>query len=64
MLEREGQKAIVIGKQGSMLKKIGTEARTEIEAFLKAPVYLELFVKVRKGWREDDRAVREVIEGR
>ncbi len=64
MLEREGQKAIVIGKQGSMLKKIGTQARTEIEAFLDAPVYLELFVKVRKGWREDDRAVREVIEGR
>ncbi|MBK5255891.1 MAG: GTPase Era [Vicinamibacteria bacterium] len=63
MLEREGQKAIVIGKQGSMLKKIGTAARTEIEALLDAPVYLELFVKVRKGWREDDRAVREVIEG-
>jgi GTP-binding protein Era len=64
MLEREGQKAIVIGSQGSMLKKIGTEARSEIEALLHAPVYLELFVKVRKGWREDDRAVREVIEGR
>ena len=63
MLERDGQKAIVIGKQGSMLK-IGTEARTEIEAFLKSPVYLQLFVKVRKGWREADRAVREVIEGR
>jgi GTP-binding protein Era len=64
MLEREGQKAIVIGKQGSMLKKIGTEARGEIEAFLKQPIYLELFVKVRKGWREDERAIREVIEGR
>lgn len=64
MLERDGQKAIVIGKQGSMLKKIGTEARTEIEALLNSPVYLELFVKVRKGWREDDRTVREVIEGR
>lgn len=64
MLERDGQKAIVIGKQGSMLKRIGTGARTEIEALLDAPVYLELFVKVRKGWREDDRAVREVIEGR
>ncbi len=62
MLERDGQKAIVIGKQGTMLKKIGTEARAAIEDFLKAPVYLELFVKVRKGWREDDRAVREVIE--
>jgi len=62
MLEREGQKAIVIGKQGSMLKKIGTAARQEIEALLDAPAFLELFVKVRKGWREDDRAVREVIE--
>lgn len=61
MLERDGQKAIVIGKQGSMLKKIGTAARVEIEAFLASPVYLELFVKVRKGWREDDRAVREVV---
>jgi GTP-binding protein Era len=64
MLERDGQKAIVIGKQGSMLKKIGTEARNAIEGLLETPVYLELFVKVRKGWREDDRAVREVIEGR
>jgi GTP-binding protein Era len=64
MLEREGQKAIVIGKQGSMLKRIGSLARSEIEALLDLPVYLELFVKVRKGWREDDRAVREVIEGR
>ena len=62
-LEREGQKAIVIGKQGSMLKKIGAEARAEIEAFTGAPVYLELFVRVRKGWREDDRAARDVIEG-
>ena len=62
--DRDSKKPIVIGKQGSMLKKIGTEARTEIEAFLDAPVYLELFVKVRKGWREDDRAVREVVEGR
>jgi GTP-binding protein Era len=61
MLERDGQKAIVIGKQGSMLKKIGTAARGEIEGLLDAPVYLELFVKVRKGWREDDRALREVV---
>ena len=63
MLERDGQKAIVIGKQGSMLKKIGTAAREEVEAMLEAPVFLELFVKVRKDWREDDRAVREVVEG-
>jgi len=62
MLERDGQKAIVIGKQGSMLKQIGTAAREEVEAMLEAPVFLELFVKVRKDWREDDRAVREVIE--
>lgn len=64
MLERDGQKAIVIGKQGAMLKRIGTEARTEIEAFLQAPVYLQLFVRVRKGWRENDSAVREALDGR
>ena len=50
--EREGQKAIVIGKGGQMLKKIGSAARYEIEKRLGAKVFLELFVKVRPGWRE------------
>ena len=50
--EREGQKAIVIGKGGLMLKKIGSAARYEIEKRLATKVFLELFVKVRPGWRE------------
>ena len=49
--ERTGQKAILIGKQGSMLKRIGTTARKEIESLLGTRVFLELFVKVREDWR-------------
>jgi len=52
-VERDTQKAIVIGKGGSMLKAIGTAARQDIEAFLQAKVFLGLFVKVRQKWRED-----------
>ena len=52
-VERDTQKAIVIGKGGSMLKAIGTAARQDIEAFLEAKVFLGLFVKVRQKWRED-----------
>ncbi len=50
--ERDGQKRILVGKQGQMLKKIGTAARLEIEKMIGAKVYLELFVKVRANWRE------------
>jgi GTP-binding protein Era len=57
--EREGQKAILIGRGGQMLKKIGTRARLEIEKMLQTKVYLELFVKVRAGWRDS----REFVEG-
>lgn len=57
--EREGQKAILIGRRGQMLKKIGTQARLEIETMLGAKVFLELFVKVRPGWRNS----REFVEG-
>jgi GTP-binding protein Era len=52
-VERDGQKAIVIGKGGEMLKAIGTDARKEIEEFLGSKVFLGLFVKVRPNWRED-----------
>ena len=57
--EREGQKGILIGKGGATLKKIGTAARFEIEKLLGNKVFLELFVKVRPGWRES----REFVEG-
>lgn len=50
--EREGQKAILIGKHGANLKKIGTYARQQIERLLATKVFLELFVKVQPGWRE------------
>jgi GTP-binding protein Era len=50
--ERSGQKAIIIGSQGAMLKEIGTRARQDIEGMLGKKVFLELFVKVRENWRE------------
>ena len=50
--EREGQKAILVGKGGQMLKRIGTGARLQIEKMLSTKVYLELFVKVKAGWRD------------
>ncbi len=56
-VERDSQKGILIGKQGKTLKQIGMRARKDIEAFLQHPVFLELHVKVRKDWREDDSAL-------
>jgi GTP-binding protein Era len=50
--ERAGQKAILLGKGGQMLRKIGTAARMAIERMLGSKVFLDLFVKVRQGWRE------------
>ncbi len=52
--EREGHKAIVIGKGGTMLKKIGTDARRDIARFTGTKVFLELWVKVRENWRNSD----------
>lgn len=63
-VEREGQKGIIIGKQGAMLKSIGTHARLQIERLLGKKVFLELFVKVREGWRSSARAVDEAIDWR
>lgn len=58
-VERDSQRAILIGKQGAMLKGIGKEARSDIERFLDHPVFLELHVKVR-GWRDDERWLRRL----
>jgi len=58
--ERDGQKRILIGHRGEMLKKIGTAARIEIERMLGTKVYLELFVKVRQNWRESRGFVEEL----
>jgi GTP-binding protein Era len=52
LVERDSQKAIVIGKKGSMLKKVGTEARKDMEAFFGKQVFLEQFVKVEPEWRK------------
>jgi len=57
--EREGQKAILIGKHGANLKKIGTHARQQIERLLGTKVFLELYVKVQPGWRESRAFVEE-----
>jgi len=59
-VEREGQKGIVIGASGAMLKKIGVLARREMEALFGRKIFLELFVKVRPHWREDPRFLNEL----
>ena len=59
IVQRETQKAIIIGEGGKMIKKIGTEARKDIEHFLQQKVFLELFVKVRPKWRENETFLRE-----
>ena len=59
-VERSSQKSIVIGKQGEMLKKIGTEARIDIEKLIGQKVYLQLWVKVKKGWSDNQRALQSL----
>lgn len=59
IVHRETQKAILIGEKGSMIKKIGTESRVEIEKFIGQKVFLELFVKVKPGWRENELQLKE-----
>jgi GTP-binding protein Era len=58
-VERESQKGILIGQAGRTLKRIGTAARRQLEAFFGIKVYLDLTVRVRPQWRKDDRALRE-----
>ena len=59
-VEREGQKGIIIGNRGKMLKHIGTMARLDIEKLLDAKIFLELWVKVKKGWRDDKKMLNEL----
>jgi GTPase len=59
-VERESQKPIVIGKRGDMIKKIGTEARIELESILGTKVFLDLHVSVHDRWREDERFLGEI----
>ena len=59
MAEQESQKGILIGRKGQSLKRVGARARAGIEAFLGRPVFLELFVKVKKDWRTRPDAMRE-----
>lgn len=59
IVHRETQKMILIGEKGSMVKKIGTEARKDIEKFIGQKVFLELFIKVKPKWRDNDLQLRE-----
>ena len=59
-VERSSQKGMVIGKNGSMLKMIGTEARKEIERMVGTKVFLKLFVRVHKNWSKDTKALRRL----
>ena len=59
IVQRETQKGIIIGEGGSMIKKLGSLARKDIEAFLGAKVFLELFVKVRAKWRDNENFLKE-----
>lgn len=59
MVERDSQKGILIGKQGSKLKLVGTEARKELEAFFGVKVFLEVFVKVDKNWRDNAQKLKK-----
>jgi len=62
-VERTSQKAIIIGQRGEALKRIGRVAREKIEELVDAPVYLDLWVKVRQGWRNNARDVKDLEYG-
>jgi|SRR5690554_136654 len=63
LVEREGQKKMVIGARGQKLKTIGTEARHDIEQLIGGKVHLQLWVKVKSGWADDERALRSLGYG-
>ena len=60
IVDRENLKKIIIGKQGSMIKEIGTKARIDIETLLGKKVYLELFVKVIPKWKDKEKYLKEL----
>jgi GTP-binding protein Era len=65
LVERDSQKPILIGRGGAAIKAIGTAAREELERFFQTRVFLDLHVKVRERWREDERTLDELgVEGR
>jgi GTP-binding protein Era len=59
IVQRESQKAIILGDKGAMIKKIGTLSRLDIEKFLQQKIFLELFVKVKEKWRDNDLYLKE-----
>ncbi|WP_392562758.1 GTPase Era [Orbus sturtevantii] len=63
LVERDGQKKMVIGNQGEKIKKIGIESRKDMQEFFQAKVHLELWVKVKAGWADDERALRSLGYG-
>ena len=63
LVERDSQKSMVIGKGGQRLKTIGAEARKDMESLFDTKVFLELWVKVKSGWADDERALRSLGYG-
>lgn len=61
LVERESQKPIIVGRSGEMIKRIGTNARQELERFFDTRVFLDLHVKVKSEWREDERLLDELL---
>jgi len=59
-VERDGQKRIIIGDKGARMRSIGTEARKDMEVAFDTKVMLKLWVKVKSGWSDDDRALRSL----
>lgn len=60
VVDRESQKPIVVGRGGAMIKQIGTAAREELERFFSGRVYLDLHVRVKQDWREDDHVLQDI----
>ena len=63
LVERDSQKKMVIGNKGERIKQIATEARLDMAAMLEAPVFLQIWVKVKSGWADDERALRSLGYG-